>query len=169
MSDPNQAALVVNGKYIGATFIDSSTVGYKNTTVETELDTLNQNLTQILNPEYVEVQSDGVKTIKTILAELYALVDRSKVNGNTYMLNDLNNGEVQKCELMALYSPALLFYTSNVTKSSNQYYHHTNTYRVAGDGSSYFRSCDTSTTTTSFGEDTTSVPPSGRSYRIYYR
>lgn len=44
MSDPNQAALVVNGRYIGATFTDSSTVGYKNTTVETELDTLNQNL-----------------------------------------------------------------------------------------------------------------------------
>lgn len=35
--------------------------------------------------DYVEVTADGVKTYATLLNELYALVDKSKLNNNSYM------------------------------------------------------------------------------------
>lgn len=71
MSDPNQAALVVNGRYIGATFTDSSTVGYKNTTVETELDTLNQNLTLSYEDSSLPSSTTFNEFAQMVLEKLY--------------------------------------------------------------------------------------------------
>ena len=40
----------------------------------------NNDLDEIKNPEYVEVFSDGTKTYRQILLQLYNLVDMSKIN-----------------------------------------------------------------------------------------
>jgi hypothetical protein len=131
---------------------------------------LNQNLTQILNPEYVEVVSDGSKTIHSILAELFTLVDLNKVSGNTYMFVDIPNVDKQYFTLETMSNVGLRFTMTYTFKNNNQYYVHRNTYRVSNDGGQRQFSADTSATSTVFGESaSTDTPPSGRVFRIYYK
>jgi hypothetical protein len=131
---------------------------------------LNQNLTQILNPEYVGVVSDGSKTLHSILAELYTLIDLTKVSSNTYMFVDIPNIGKQHFTLEFATGSTLVFEMSYIKKESNQYYVHRNAYIVASDGSQKMFSADTSATSTTFGESSrTDVPPSGRVFRIYYK
>jgi hypothetical protein len=134
------------------------------------IDTVNQNLTKILNPEYVEVVADGSKKLHSILAELYTLIDLTKVNSNTYMFVDIPNIGKQHFTLEFANGSTLVFEMSYIKKENNQYYAHRDTYIVASDGSQKMYSADTSTTSTTFGESSrTDVTPSGRVFRIYYK
>lgn len=63
-------------------------------TVGEQITALNQNLTQILNPEYVEVTGNGVKTFAQLFNKLYALVDLPKVTNHSYIMCITTSGNV---------------------------------------------------------------------------
>lgn len=106
----------------------------------------------------------------SILAELYALVDLTKVSGNAYMFVDIPNISKQYFTLEIMLDSALVFEMSYITKQNGQYIVHRNAYIVASNGSQKMYSAETSATSTTFGESSrTDVSPSGRVFRIYYK
>lgn len=119
---------------------------------------LNQNLTQILNPEYIEVAGDGHKTIKQILEEIYSHVDFSKITPSS-KLCDYYDGKLSLTytldftdDISARYSWAGV--RSNTLIGS--------TFNVASTASAY------SYNNTSVSDLSSSVVGANKSYRLYY-
>ena len=78
---------------------------------------LNQNLTQILNPEYVEVTGDGVKTFAQLFNELYTLVDLSKVTNYSYIMATTTSGNLQFYRLKSRTASNTLDYEASMIAS----------------------------------------------------
>lgn len=127
--------------------------------VEDAIDKVNQNLTQILNPEYVEVISDGHKTTKQTLEEIYSHVDFSKITPSSklclyydgkleqvYALNYSNGTSFIRYAWAGVDSTNLIGATFNVTSPASAFsYHNTSISDISG-----------------------GVETIGRAYRLYY-
>ena len=111
-------------------------------------------------PDYVEVTCDGVKTIATMLNELYEACDTSRVSYKSFIVV-INEDETEKpCYIYSTYASGLYLFNrtrvngSNVTSES---------IHLKQNASKYFMS-----TGTSVSEYSSSTRNNGVKFRLYY-
>ena len=158
--------VVVNNVYhevtaaiaIGDTFVEGTNIDVR--TVGGEITALNQNLTQILNPEYIEVAGDGHKTLKQILEEIYSHVDISKITPSSKLCVYTSDGKLSQVYALN-YSNGTSFIRYawagvDSTKLIGA------TFNVASTASAY------SYNNTSVSDLSSGVEVAGKTYRLYY-
>ena len=120
---------------------------------------------QAINPDkgYVEVTGDGVKTYATLLNELFALVDKTKINKSSALLNITPNGETY------YYQPEYVDNTEFIFSgcSANQSNFAVTGVTIKATGSTSYQAV-TSTSSTTINEQSSVVPVSGRKFRLVY-
>lgn len=129
-------------------------------TVGEQITALNQNLTQILNPEYVEVTGNGVKTYAQLFNELYALVDISKVTNHSYLMCTLASGDKLFYRLKSFRINNTLEYEASMIASGKLC---VDVLEIDTD-SNYSRKVEGQ----NIAYITTTVVPNGEKYRLYY-
>lgn len=169
-----------NMQFVDAQLSDDST--YDRTKIEVikrvtkaQLDALGENTDGIyettdeddipvgdIEEDYVEVTADGVKTYATLLNELYALVDKSKLNNNSY---------IRQSSSYTVYK-----YASHNDSSIKFFY-------VGGSTSNYdinllqlgtnqednlYIGYSTSTSSTAINNVSSNIVPNGRKITLYY-
>ena len=122
---------------------------------------LNLNLTQILNPEYVEVTGNGVKTYAQLFNELYALVDISKVTNHSYLRCTLASGDKLFYRLKSFRTNNTPEYEASLIASGKLC---VDVLEIDAD-SNYSRKVEGQ----NIAYITTTVVPNGEKYRLYYR
>lgn len=140
------------------------------TSLAAEIEALNQNLTQILNPEYVEVESDGVKTGIAIYNELYSLIDLSKIEYTSRLVLMLPNGETVVSRLDEITSDNKLVYSRifNI-KYNGEIQLNTNSIWLDASSSIQHTTSVFTNRVTVGSTSSTDVMPSGRKLRVYYK
>ena len=129
------------------------------TKVSTELQGIHSDLSELnCGSGYVEVTADGVKTISTLLNELYSLVDMSKVSGLSYF-----EKAERRYNLQAIKSQYIVY--SFVTVNPN--YILTETITIMTNSSAY-RSANTVASSTTFTDNSSNVLTSGTKLRLFY-
>lgn len=117
--------------------------------------------------DYVEVVADGVKTTSTLFDELYALVDRSRVNVNTVLQYEAS-GTMYSVKMTAITSTAILFGTNCIaTQANNQSIQIIYVFKSSGSLSEVLR-ISQSSPYIEYLVQSTDTPASGTIYRIYY-
>ena len=125
-----------------------------------EITAINQNLTQILNPKYVEVTGNGVKTYAQLFNELYALVDLTKITNYSYLVATIQSGNRQLYRLKSITSANTLNYEASMIASGKLC---VDVLEIDAD-SNYSRKIEGQNIT----YFTTTVVPNGEKYRLYY-
>lgn len=132
----------------------SSCVGAINE-VASGLATLNAQV----NRGFVSVTADGVKTLTTLLNELYALVDRSKVSNESCILSGVG---VFRLSVVSL---DMLVYVFSYSLDNSKIYYET--MGVAASGS-VLNHWELTTTGTIYLDNSSQVPTSGVQFQLYY-
>ena len=116
------------------------------------------------NSNSVSVVADGTKTYATLLNELYALIDFSKVTRNTFVISTWGTTEY-KFEVETIGASNLVL-TKSRTTNGNTY---VETYTIANNSSSYIATTITNSGATSSDKSTNVVPSGyGIKFTLYY-
>jgi hypothetical protein len=125
----------------------------------------------------VTVTGNGAKTLGTILNELGALVDYTKINKNTLVLEKYTNGTSRTGHICQWYNPSggsdlpyFIFAFSNVNKGQdNSVWFQNRGIKVSSANSfAVVSSTGSTTTAVTVQDETSSVVGNGDSFEIYY-
>lgn len=147
------------GGVVDSTLDTSSGNAIANSAVATAINGINSDLSELnCGRGYAEVTADGVKTISTLLNELYPLVDKSKISGLSYfekMERRYNLQAIQPsyivCSFVTVNPGFILTETMTLTESTSTY-----------------KSASTVANSTTFTDNSSVVLTSGTKLRLFY-
>ena len=137
--------------------------GTPTTTDQTIIGAINE-INAEVNPGYVEVTADGVKTISQLMDNLHALIDLSKVNKDT-KFEYITGTSINYMSIVSISSGNLSFTNVSYIVGSSAAM---TSYLVKSSGSTKFDVSLAGTPTITLTENSNQVPTSGHIYRIEY-
>lgn len=117
-----------------------------------------------ISEEYVEVTADGVKTVSTLLNELYALIDRTKIGENSQLVQ-ISGNDITCFEFARIRSDRINFYSIDQADTTTLY---TTEYSVRATNSTGYNWNVGVNGTSSVSNLASVILSSGVKYILYY-
>ena len=138
--------------------------GTPTTTDKTIIGAINE-INAKVTDQYVEITADGVKTVKQVMEDLHALIDFSKITGNSRLERHATNGQilVHNCLRVVPTGTTSADYTFVEVLGA---YVNATTYHIAASASKLYASTAASATT--FTDQSATTDGAGMKYRLYY-